>query len=86
MVDDHEGLMEAALLFAAIFVITAIGFAVLRSYRDGKAEDRHDSSDLMSKFRELHEEGGLSDEEFRTIKTKLAPEIEAELSDNSGSG
>ena len=47
MVDNYEGLMEAALLFAAIFVITAIGFAVLRSYRDGKAEDGHDSSDLM---------------------------------------
>jgi hypothetical protein len=41
---------------------------------------------MMSKFRELHAEGGLSDEEFRTIKTKLASELKAELKDNSGAG
>ena len=81
-----EPVTQAALLFAAIFVMTAIGLAVVRSYRDSKAEDRPDSSDLMSKFRELHEEGGLSDEEFRTIKTKLARELKAELNDNSSSG
>ena len=81
-----EVLTQVALLLAAIFVMTAIGFAVVRSYRGGKAEDRLGSSDLMSKFRDLHEEGGLSDEEFRTIKTKLARELKAELNDNSSSG
>ncbi|MCH2595027.1 MAG: hypothetical protein MKZ95_04350 [Pirellulales bacterium] len=86
MYEKFEMLSKAALLFAAIFVITAIGFAALRSYRDDKAEDRSDSSDLMSKFRDLHEEGGLSDEEFRTIKTKLARELKAELNNNNHSG
>ncbi|HCK41428.1 MAG TPA: hypothetical protein DHW22_07315 [Planctomycetaceae bacterium] len=86
MYEKFEMLSKAALLFAAIFVITAIGFAALRSYRDDKAEDRSDSSDLISKFRDLHEEGGLSDEEFRTIKTKLARELKAELNNNNHSG
>ena len=86
MFEAFESLSHAALLFAAIFVITAIGLAVVRRYRGGAADDRSFSSEMMSKFRELHAEGGLSDEEFRTIKTKLASELKAELNDNSSTG
>ena len=49
-----ETLSQAALLFAAIFVMTAIGIAVARRYRDREADDMSESSDMMSKFRELH--------------------------------
>ena len=35
-----------------------------------------ESSNMMTKFRDLHDEGGLSDEEFRTIKSKLATNCE----------
>ena len=86
MFDALEALSEAALLFAVIFVMTAIGLAVARRYRDRAAKDIAESSAMMSKFRELHAEGGLSDEEFRTIKTKLASELKAELNDNSSTG
>ena len=86
MQQSLETLAQAALLFAAIFVMTAIGIAVVRRYRGGKANDMSDSSEMMSKFRDLHAEGGLSDEEFRTIKTKLAEELKAELKDNSNAG
>jgi uncharacterized membrane protein len=82
MTDVTEQLLKAAVLFAAIFVMTAIGIAVVRRFRDRSANDRPQSSEMMSKFRELHAEGGLSDEEFRTIKTKLASELKAELNDN----
>jgi uncharacterized membrane protein len=82
MTDVTEQLLKAAVLFAAIFVMTAIGIAVVRRFRDRSANDRPPSSEMMSKFRELHAEGGLSDEEFRTIKTKLASELKAELNDN----
>ncbi|MCH2114210.1 MAG: hypothetical protein MK171_04785 [Pirellulales bacterium] len=86
MYDHFESLATAALLFAAIFVMTAIGIAVARSYRGSKADDRSDTHDMMAKFRELHAEGGLSDEQFRTIKKRLARELKAELNDNSNSG
>ena len=81
-----EPLTQAALLFAAMFVMTAIGFTIVRRYRDRKANDMSGTSDTLSKFRELHAEGGLSDEEFRTIKTKLANELKTELNDNSSTG
>ena len=82
MTETLESLSKAAVMFAAIFVMTAIGIAVARRYRDRSANDRSQSSEMMSKFRELHAEGGLSDEEFRTIKTKLASELKSELNDN----
>ena len=86
MQEGFESLVQALLLFAAIFVITAIGIVIVRRYRGSEADDMSQSSEMMSKFRELHLQGGLSDEEFRTIKAKLAEELKAELKDNSNAG
>lgn len=81
-----ESLSEAALLFAIIFVLAALGITFARRFRDRDDKGIAQSSAMMSKFRELHDEGGLSDEEFRTIKSKLAGELKAELRDNSSAG
>jgi uncharacterized membrane protein len=86
MSSPYESLVQAALLFAAIFALTAIGLAVARKVRDRGARDKRGRHEMMAKFRELHERGGISDEEFRTIKSKLATELKAELSDNGGTG
>lgn len=86
MYNALESLSQAAILFAVIFVLTALGVALARRYRDRAAKDISESSMMMSKFRELHSEGGLSDEEFRTIKTKLAGELKAELKSNNNNG
>ncbi|MCC6493677.1 MAG: hypothetical protein IT424_11730 [Pirellulales bacterium] len=82
----HEGLIQAAGLFAAIFTLTAIVIAVARRYRGRAVHDQLDRHRLLSNFRDLYDRGGLSDEEFRTIKSKLATELKAELKDNSGAG
>ena len=82
----YAGLTQALVLFAAIFALTAVGLAVARRFRDRSAKDRLDPNELLSKFRDLYEQGGLSDEEFRTIKAKLADELKAELKDNSKAG
>ena len=76
-----EVLSQAGLMFAAIFVTTAIGIAVVRRYRDREDQSMEETSDLMSKFHDLHSQGGLSDEEFRTIKTKLANELKTMVKD-----
>ena len=82
----YQSLTRAALLLAAIFALTAIVIAVARRYRGRAAEDKLDRHQMMSNFRDLYDRGGLSDEEFRTIKAKLASELKAELKDNSGAG
>ncbi|QEG36902.1 hypothetical protein [Bythopirellula goksoeyrii] len=85
MDERWQSLTEAALLLAAIFAVVAIGIAIVRKFRGGEADDVQESSVMMSKFRDLHDQGGLSDEEFRHIKTKLATKLKAELSETSRS-
>jgi hypothetical protein len=70
----------AALWFAAIFALLALAVVVLRRFRGGAVDDQPSAHELLAKFRDLHDRGGLSDDEYRTIKTKLATQVERELS------
>lgn len=70
----------AALWFAAIFALLALAILVVRRFRGDAVDDQPGANELLVKFRELHARGGLSDDEYRTIKTKLATQVEAELS------
>ncbi len=69
----------AAFWFAAIFALLALTFMLMRRYRDRAAKDRLVAGEMLTKFREVHAKGGLSDDEYRTIKTKLAVQLEVEL-------
>ena len=75
-------LSQAALWFAVIFALSALAVVALRKWRGGANETQLKPSELLTKFRELHGRGTLSDDEYRTIKTKLARQLEAELRDN----
>ena len=75
----HTSLVHALLWFAVIFALAAAGMAVARRWRGRAAHDELDPNDLLTNFRELYERGGLSEEEFRTIKAKLAAELKAKL-------
>ena len=76
---------RGALLFAAIFALLALAVVALRKWRGSALEAQPTASDLLTKFRELHGRGSLSDDEYRTIKTKLARQLETELKDNNQS-
>lgn len=78
-------LLQAALWFALILVLVALALAFLRKWRGSAAEDQHNASELLTKFRELHLRGGLSDDEYRTIKTKLATKIETKINNTEDS-
>lgn len=64
----------------------AVGAYVIGKIRAEPAQKEPDASEWMSKFRELHSKGVLSDAEFRTIKTKLAARLQEELKDNGETG
>ena len=59
------------LAFAVLAVLIAIGAYIISKIRPKPAKKEHQASQWLSKYRDLHSKGGLSDEEFRTIKTKL---------------
>jgi hypothetical protein len=78
-------LAKAALLLAAIFALLALAVLIVKKYRSGEGEEST-AGDMLARFRELHGQGELSDEEFRTIKKKLSAQLRAELKDTEGKG
>lgn len=86
--EGWQGVARATAWMALIFLLVACGFALVRKVqrdgslwkrlRDYNADDGSDPSDLLTKFREMHSRGTLSDTEYRTIKTKLAAQIQSQ--------
>jgi hypothetical protein len=86
-VDGMPEFFSHPLLLAILGLAAMIAFSVhailrLRKWRGGSANDQLSASELLTKFRELHLRGSLSADEYRTIKTKLATQLDAKLSDN----
>ena len=71
---------------AMLAILMAIGIYVLKRIRAESIQNEPIASELMTNLREIHARGGLSEAEFRNIKTKLAARLEEELRDNAGKG
>jgi uncharacterized membrane protein len=85
MVDWHH--IAAALVWCTVLaLLIALAVYLLGRFRGRAEEDQPPASNLLTKFREMHSQGGLSDEEFRTIKTLLAQRLHDELKDTSDKG
>ncbi len=55
-----------------LVVSSAIWLIVwLRSYFREDADDADQTMEMLTQFRDLHQEGGLSDDEFRLIRSRL---------------
>jgi len=84
--DKVWGLVRASFWFALVFFVLAVAVYVVRKLQHRKeAESSGDSSELITEFRDLHARGGLSDDEYKTIKTKLSAELRDELRDSGQS-
>jgi hypothetical protein len=80
------GVERLVLWVAILAVLLAVAYYVGEKIRPKPAKKEHKASQWLSNFRELHSQGELSDEEFRTIKTNLAAQLQDELSDNGKEG
>jgi uncharacterized membrane protein len=85
MADWHH--IAGALVWCTVLaLLIALAVYLLGRFRGRAEEDQPPASALLTKFREMHSQGGLSDEEFRTIKTLLAQRLHNELKDTSDKG
>ena len=71
---------------AALAILVTIGIYLAGTIRAKAVQKEPSASDLLTKFREMHSRGVLSDEEFRTIKTTLTERLQAELRDKDETG
>ena len=82
----REALVEAALLFAAITALAGLGALVVSKFRGSTKDEERPASQMLSNFRDLAEQGELSETEFRNIKTLLSDKIQEELKDSEEQG
>jgi hypothetical protein len=71
----YETWSEIVIWVAAGAALVAVGFYLVGKLRGAFRQSERESGILLDNFRELHSRGELSDEEYRTIKAKLASQL-----------
>lgn len=60
-----------------VSILVAIGVYLVGRIRQAD-EEPHSTSDVLSSFRDLRDDGELTDEEFKSIKSKLSAKLKEE--------
>lgn len=76
MENQYLQLAFAVFLLAVCILGLALTFYLVRRWREYSDEDQHNPNTMLSKFREMHSRGELSDEEFRKITTDMKARIQ----------
>lgn len=72
--------------FASIAMLVVIGVYIVAKVRAEMIDSKPQTSELLTNFYQLREQGELTDAEYRTIKGKLADKLQGELNDSGGTG
>jgi len=72
-------LASIVFLLALTATLIALGVYVIGKVRAGMRQSEPQSSEWLTNFKEMHAQGELDDEEFRTIKSMLAARLQQEL-------
>jgi len=81
-----ENFASLALVSGVLIAVIAIGFYVIGKVGAAVRASRVETSEMMSNFDEMHDQGVLSDTEYRTIKSMLVERLQTELKDSGESG
>lgn len=82
MSDFLAGPLAAIVLLVALTAaLVAIGAYVISKVRASYREEQTSASDWMTSFKEIHSQGELTDQEYRTIKAMLAERLQHEIKD-----
>jgi len=71
---------------AVLAILVAVVIYVLGKIRSASAQHEPDAHEMLAKFREQYAKGELTDAEFRTIKTTLAPRLKEEIKGKGETG
>jgi hypothetical protein len=83
---NWSDLRQLVIAAAAVAILVTIGIYVAGKIRTKPVQQEPTASDLLTKFREMHSRGVLSDEEFRTIRTTLTERLQSELKGKDETG
>ena len=72
---DGDSVVELWIWIVVLVLVVGIGAYGLEKLRRLSRSGRPGTQDWLSQFRQMHSEGLLSDQEFRTIKNTLIPQV-----------
>lgn len=73
---------QAVIWVSVLLIVCAIGTYVVMFFRKRVSKTGSTASDLLTNFRHLHSRGGISQTEFREIKSVLGARFQDELDSN----
>ena len=71
-----SSVVQVVLGLAVLGVVIGLAVHGLKRLREQIDGDTTVPGEMLAKFRDLHQQGGLSDAEFRTIKTALGTKLQ----------
>ena len=77
---------QLVIWLTALAVLVAIGGFVVGRLRGRADNERLTANELLSNFRDLHDQGDINAAEFRNIKTVLGVKLQQELNVSVGEG
>ena len=77
---------EFAISLGILAALVGLAAHAIRKIRAETVQHELPTSELLSKFRDSHRRGDLSDSEFRTIETTLTEQLQNELRDDGQTG
>ena len=78
--------VQTVIWLAVLAVLVAVGWYVASRFRDPGEYRPPSANDLLTDFRELHDEGGIDKPEYGKIKSVLGDKINDELKDAEETG
>jgi len=86
MIEFIKSSIGQSVIWTTVLVaLSIVGYYVVLKFRDRSEDDRPGSTDMYSKFREMREQGEITETEFRTIKTSLGKGRSTEVGTSVGS-
>ena len=75
---------QLVIWLTVLAVLVVIGGYIVGRFRGRSDDGRQTANDLLTNFREIHEQGGIDQAEFRNIKTVLGVQLQRELNVSVG--
>ncbi|MCA9175657.1 MAG: hypothetical protein KDB14_14330 [Planctomycetales bacterium] len=69
-----------------LLILLVVAYYLVKRFRDQSGDDRSTANDMLTNFREMREQGDISEFEFRRLKTVLGDQLVEELTESTDAG
>ena len=82
----HTTTAQVIISLAVLAVFVVVGVYIVLRFRGFSDGDKQSAHETYTNFREMHDQGDISEAEFRQLKTVLGKQMEDELDSKDDKG